>query len=209
MRMPGGWTMSMVWMRMSGQSWPGAAASFLAMWTVMMVAMMSPSLVPMLAGYRGAAAPEPLIAVAASGYFLIWILPGALLYPLGILAASLAMRSPLVARTFPVAGGMALLLAGWIQLTPWKARSLARCRPGCPPATTLAGAFRHGVSLGVNCVLCCAGFMITLLVLGVMDLGVMAVVTAGITIERFAARPERAAQIAGAILLGAGLVALA
>jgi hypothetical protein len=30
--MPGGWTMSIVWMRMPGQTWPGAAASFLGRW---------------------------------------------------------------------------------------------------------------------------------------------------------------------------------
>src|ERR1700720_1117921 len=36
MPMPGGWTMSMAWMRMPGQTWPGAAASFLGMWGVMM-----------------------------------------------------------------------------------------------------------------------------------------------------------------------------
>ena len=48
MPMPGGWTMSMAWMRMPGQTWTGAAASFLGMWIVMMVAMMLPSLVPML-----------------------------------------------------------------------------------------------------------------------------------------------------------------
>lgn len=54
MPMPGGWTMSMVWMRMPGQTWPGAAASFLGMWVVMMVAMMLPSLVPMLWRYRQA-----------------------------------------------------------------------------------------------------------------------------------------------------------
>jgi predicted metal-binding membrane protein len=35
-----------------GQTWPGAAASFLGMWVVMMVAMMLPSLVPMLRRYR-------------------------------------------------------------------------------------------------------------------------------------------------------------
>src|SRR5579864_8532493 len=52
MPMPGGWTMSMAWMRMPGQTWPGAAASFLGMWVVMMVAMMLPSLVPMLWRYR-------------------------------------------------------------------------------------------------------------------------------------------------------------
>src|SRR5947208_1105966 len=36
MAMPGGWTMSMAWMRMPGQTWPGAAAMFLGMWVVMM-----------------------------------------------------------------------------------------------------------------------------------------------------------------------------
>ena len=54
MPMPGGWTMSMTWMRMPGQTWPGAAASFLGMWVVMMVAMMLPSLLPMLWRYRQA-----------------------------------------------------------------------------------------------------------------------------------------------------------
>src|ERR1700684_2287202 len=54
MPMPGDWTMSMAWMRMPGQTWLGAAASFLAMWVVMMVAMMLPSLVPMLWRYRQA-----------------------------------------------------------------------------------------------------------------------------------------------------------
>jgi predicted metal-binding membrane protein len=54
MTMPGGWTMSMAWMRMPGQTWPGAAALFLGMWVVMMVAMMMPSLVPMLWRYHQA-----------------------------------------------------------------------------------------------------------------------------------------------------------
>jgi predicted metal-binding membrane protein len=52
MPMPGGRTMSMAWMRMPGQTWPGAAASFLGMGVVLMVAMMLPSLVPMLRRYR-------------------------------------------------------------------------------------------------------------------------------------------------------------
>src|SRR5258708_5601191 len=46
MPMPGGWTMSMTWM--PGQDWSGATLSFLGMWVVMMIAMMMPSLVPML-----------------------------------------------------------------------------------------------------------------------------------------------------------------
>ncbi|MGH7594081.1 MAG: DUF2182 domain-containing protein, partial [Gemmatimonadales bacterium] len=54
MPMPGGWSMSMAWLRMCGQTWPGAAAAFLGMWVVMTVAMMLPSLVPMLWRYREA-----------------------------------------------------------------------------------------------------------------------------------------------------------
>ncbi|HEY6124537.1 MAG TPA: DUF2182 domain-containing protein, partial [Steroidobacteraceae bacterium] len=54
MEMPGGWTMSMAWMRMPGQSWSGAALTFIGMWAVMMVAMMLPVLVPMLMRYRRA-----------------------------------------------------------------------------------------------------------------------------------------------------------
>ena len=53
--MPGGWTMSMVWMRMPGQSWLAITASFLGMWVVMMVAMMLPSAAPMILLYSGLA----------------------------------------------------------------------------------------------------------------------------------------------------------
>ena len=50
--MPDGSAMSMMWMPMPGQTWAGAAASFVGMWVVMMVPMMLPSLTPMLWRYR-------------------------------------------------------------------------------------------------------------------------------------------------------------
>src|SRR5690348_13007284 len=46
MPMPGGWVLSKMWMPMPGQGWPAAAASFLGMWTPMMIAMMLPPLMP-------------------------------------------------------------------------------------------------------------------------------------------------------------------
>jgi predicted metal-binding membrane protein len=82
MPMPGGWTMSMAWMRMPGQTWPGAAAWFLCMWVVMMVAMMLPSLVPMLWRYRQAVGSTsetrlgPLTALVSVGYFFVWTVFG-------------------------------------------------------------------------------------------------------------------------------------
>src|SRR5471032_524158 len=80
MPMPGGWTMSMAWMPMPGQSWVGMGISFIAMWAVMMPAMMLPSLVPMLWRYRetlverGGAPAGWLTFQAGLGYFLVWIL---------------------------------------------------------------------------------------------------------------------------------------
>src|ERR1700720_1602168 len=80
--MPGGWTMSMAWMPMCGQTWADTAASFLGMWVVMMVAMMLPSLVPMLWRYRQAVRKTGethlgwLTALLGAGYFFVWTVFG-------------------------------------------------------------------------------------------------------------------------------------
>src|SRR5688572_19496416 len=108
MPMPGGWTMSMAWMRMPGQTWPAAAASFLGMWVVMMVAMMLPSLVPMLWRYRQAVGGrEPrlngLTALAGAGYFSVWAGLGMAVFPLGLWLAGMEMRHPALAHAVPLA----------------------------------------------------------------------------------------------------------
>src|SRR5258708_30406136 len=98
MPMPGGWTMSMAWMRMPGQTWLGAAASFLGMWVVMMVAMMLPSLVPMLSRYRHAVGGPAetrlgrLTVLVGVGYFVVWTVFGMAAFPLGFVLAAAAMQ---------------------------------------------------------------------------------------------------------------------
>src|SRR5919106_7103358 len=94
MPMPGGWTMSMAWMRMPGQTWSGAAASFLGMWVVMMVAMMLPSLVPMLWRYRqavertGETRLGRLTALVGLGYLSVWTAFGVAAFPVGVALAA-------------------------------------------------------------------------------------------------------------------------
>src|SRR5215469_5547294 len=68
MEMPGGWTMSMMWMRMHGQTWFASAISFLFMWLAMMVAMMMPSALPMFLKTRR---EWPSLCYMASGYFAV------------------------------------------------------------------------------------------------------------------------------------------
>ena len=219
MPMPGGWTMSMTWMRMPGQGWPDAAASFLGMWVVMMVAMMLPSLVPMLWRYRQAVGRTGetrlgrLTALAGAGYFAVWAAFGLTVFPLGAALAAAAMQQPAVARAVPIAAGAVVLIAAALQFTAWKAHHLACCREdpgrGGPLPADAVTAWRHGLRLGLHCSQCTAGLMVILLVLGVMDLRVMAVVAAAIAAERLAPAGVRIARAIGVVVVGGGLILIA
>jgi predicted metal-binding membrane protein len=216
MTMPGGWTMSMAWMRMPGQTWAGAAASFLVMWSVMMVAMMLPSLAPMLSRYREAISVTAekrlgrLTGLVVLGYFVVWTGFGMAVFPVGVSLATIAMQHPQVARAVPITVGAVVLIAGSFQLTAWKTRQLACCREAPGRGRTLpadAGtAWRHGVCLGLHCVSCCANWMVILLVVGAMDLRAMAVVTAAITVERLAPEGPGVARAIGAVIVGSGVL---
>ena len=186
----------------------------------MMVAMMMPSLVPMLWRYRkavdrtGEAHLGWLTTLVALAYFFVWTLFGMAAFPLGIALATAEMQLPALAQAVPVAIGVVLLIAGAHQFTPWKARQLACCRdaPGCGhtmPADART-ALRHGLRLGLHCSRCCCqDLMAILLVIGVMDLRAMAVVMAAITLERLAPAGERIARAIGIIVIGAGLLLIA
>jgi predicted metal-binding membrane protein len=219
MPMPGGWTMSMAWMRMPGQTWTDAAVMFLGMWVVMMAAMMLPSLVPMLWRYRRAVggADETrlgrLTAIVGTGYLFVWTLIGAAAFPLGAALAEIEMQQPAVARAVPLAVGVVVLFAGVLQFTAWKARRLACCREtpgrGIRLPANARTAWRHGLRLGLHCSSCCAGLMAILLVVGVMDLGAMALVTVAMTAERLVPDGERVARVTGAVIVAAGLFLIA
>jgi predicted metal-binding membrane protein len=218
MPMSGGWALSMVWMRVPGQTWPGAAASFLGMWMVMMVPMMLPSLVPVLWRYRravggaGASHSASLTMLVGIGYFLVWTVLGAAIYPLGVTLAAIAMWQPALARLAPIAAAVSALIAGALQLTAWKAHHLACWREvpiSSPARSTAGGAWRHGLRLGVHCGYSCSAPMAILLIVGVMDFRAMAIVTAVITAERLAPSGERVARAGGIVAFGTGLFLIA
>jgi len=217
MPMPGGWTMSMMWMRMPGQTWAASAAMFMLMWLAMMVAMMLPSALPMLLNFRrslignrheNAGAP---VIVLASGYFLVWSLIGAAVYPLGVAFALATMRLEWLSRMVPVLSGAALIAAGAIQFTSWKLSGLRQCRdPQSCAASQSCGAlregWRHGLRQGVSCFVCCAAPMLALLVLGAMNLAVMVLIAAVIAMEKLMPKPEPVVRILGVALAISGMI---
>jgi predicted metal-binding membrane protein len=214
MPMPGGWTLSMAWMPMCGRTWAGVAVSFAGMWIVMMVAMMLPSLMPTLAAHReavartGGASSGRLTALLGAGYFCVWALAGGAVFPLGVAVTALERQVPELSRGAPLAVGAIVLIAGALQFTAWKARRLACCAtmPDHALSADIGTAWRHGLRLGLRCSACCANLMAILLVLGLMDLGAMAAVTAAITLERLAPAGERVARALGAVIVAGGVL---
>lgn len=225
--MPGGWSMSMAWLRMPGlmcgRTWPGATASFLGMWVAMTVAMMLPSLVPTLWRYRLAAGGTGetrlgrLTILVGMGYFFVWTVFGMAAFSVGVGLAALELHLPPLARAVPVAAGAVVLTAGALQFTTWKARHLACCREaaGHPHVLPADGetAWRHGLRLGLRlglqCCTCCANLTVILLVVGVMDLRAMALVTLAITGERLAPAGEPVARTIGGIVVATALLLIA
>lgn len=216
--MAGSWLLSGIWLPLCGQSWLETAACFIGMWFVMMVAMMLPSLAPVLWCYRlaaleaGACRPGWLAALAGTGYFIVWTGFGLLVFLVGAALAQIALQLSSLARLGPTVGGFVILIAGLSQFSRCKTRLLADCReasgafPAHPSAMTALGG---GAALGLRCGLSCIAPMTVLIAGGLMDLLLMLCVTLSVTAERLMPPEMRIAQATGVMTGAAGLLLLA
>lgn len=206
MEMPGGWNMSMMWMRMRGQNWSASALSFLLMWLAMMVAMMLPSALPTFLRTRRRLTALCCMAI---GYFAIWAAAGVGTYAFGVAFAAVAMQSESFSRGVPLLLSALLIAAGGIQFTRWKMAHLSRCRSpfgcaiSCPQHET---SFRLGCKQGVACCVCCVAPMTIQLALGVMNPLVMIAVATIIAAERLLPRPAIVARLIGISAIIAGVM---
>lgn len=208
MEMPGGWTMSMMWMRMPDQTWLASVAGFLVMWLAMMVSMMMPSALPMfLKTQRNWVS----LCYMAFGYFTVWLAVGIALYGIGVKLATFAMHSELLSRVVPLFLGLLLILAGIMQFTPWKMSQLLRCRSplGCAISSLRdEKSFRLGCRQGAACCICCTVPMTIQLALGIMSPLVMIIVAMIITAEKLLPWPQITARIIGFATIVLGLASI-
>ena len=111
------------------------APMFLAVWVLMMVAMMFPTAAPMILTFhkvqagrrqRGEAFVATWVFVAA--YLLVWSLSGVVAYAGAVAAEVTAARASLSPASVARIGGGALVAAGLYQLTPLKDLCLSKCR---------------------------------------------------------------------------------
>jgi predicted metal-binding membrane protein len=199
---------------------------FVVMWTVMMAAMMLPSVIPVVLAFTaftrtrnrgtGRAGPEGIAAVAAgffvAGYLVAWGLLGVPAYALLEAAARLTDAAPAFATAGPVAG-LLLVACGIYQLTPLKDACLRHCRVphlflGHHWRDGLGGALALGTHHGLYCAGCCASLMVVLMVVGLMNLTWMVGLSAVIYLEKIVPRGLVVGRAAGVALCAAGVARL-
>jgi predicted metal-binding membrane protein len=200
---------------------PGSLGFYSSTWTVMMAAMMLPSIAPAVFAYRGlpsrrrgAAGDATLFVV---GYLAVWAVAGLVAYAL--LEAGRALDGGLFAwdRVGRGAAAGVLALAAAYELTPRKRACLAHCR-GERVTRTLsadwregpAGALRAGLAQGGWCLGCCWVLMAALFALGAMSLVWMVVIAAVIAAEKLLPWPTVSTAATAALLaaLAIGLAAV-
>ena len=186
-----------------------------AMWSVMMTAMMLPSAAPLILLYGAAArrsrqptARRHTYALAA-GYLAAWTAFSLAATSLQRALALLLLVSPMMEAGSARVSGTLLVVAGVYQWTPLKHACLRTCQS--PLGFLMArwrdgwsGAFRLGLQHGAYCIGCCWALMLLLFAGGVMNVVVIAGLTAWVALEKLAPFSRRAAQFSGAVMVAVG-----
>ena len=194
------------------------AVVFVALWTVMMAAMMLPAAAPMILIFASAQARRARQAavptwVFIAGYLLVWAAAGFLVHGLVQIGSDVAtgLTSADRASWAPVALGATLLAAGLYQLTPLKRVCLIHCRS---PFAFVAqhwrdgriGALRMGLRHGGYCLGCCWALFAVMVAAGVMSLAWMLLLTLLVFVEKVLPQGRRAAPVIGVALIILGLM---
>ncbi|MGH2698266.1 MAG: DUF2182 domain-containing protein [Actinomycetota bacterium] len=193
----------------------GQTGLMIAMWVVMMVAMMLPSAVPMVVTYdrmdrRSVAGTGGSTAIFVAGYIVVWSAFAVMATALQWVLLSAALVDGTGEATHGGLAGSLLIGAGIFQFSPIKRRSLGACRTPMGFLTTswrngAAGAFRMGVHHGTLCLRCCWALMIVLFALGVMNQIWVILLAVFVLAEKMTRRGEAISAIGGVVMIVWGL----
>ena len=193
---------------------------FVAGWTLMTVAMMLPTSLPLVALFHTVVRQRPhrarLVGLLILGYLGTWALFGAVVH-VGDWGLHQAVEQSvwLTSNAWTI-GAATLALAGVYQFTPLKYRCLDKCRS---PLSFIvehwrgdqeeAQAFRLGVHHGIFCIGCCWSLMLLMFAVGVGNLGWMLALGTVMAVEKNMPWGRRLSAPLGVVLLGSALYSFA
>jgi predicted metal-binding membrane protein len=191
----------------------GGFVPFVSGWAAMMVAMMIPATLPLILLYRIVARQRlnPIqarvgMAALLLGYIAVWAVAGLPVYVYALSAEAVGQFAAVLPTVLLVIGGV-------YQFTSLKRSCHARCsnplfflmhkwKPG------VVGALRLGVLHGLDCLGCCAGLMIGLVALGMMNLALVFTAALIIFAEKTLPNSHRIARPLGVLMVAGGVVLL-
>jgi predicted metal-binding membrane protein len=198
----------------------GYVLLFVSSWTIMTLAMMLPSSVPLIATFHTIVGQRPqrplLVALVILGYLAVWAVVGFVFYGAGMFFQQATAASAQLQTLAPFGGGFILLVAGVYQFTPLKYRCLDKCRS--PLSFVLShwqgqhnrrNALRLGAHHGLFCVGCCWALMLLMFIVEVGSLAWMLVLGAIMAIEKNVSWGRRLSAPLGAVLVAIGVTMLA
>jgi len=202
---------------------PGHFAFMLAMWVVMMIGMMTPSVAPTVLLYAALARQRivrggPFAAAGwfVAGYLLAWILFSAVATLLQWLLEWQALVSPMMAGTGAALGGTLLIVAGIYQWLPLKQACLSTCRAPMSFVqrhggfqTSARGSVKLGALHGFYCVGCCWAVMALLFAFGVMNLLWIGGLMIFVLLEKMLPYQRAMSRTAGAVAVIVGALMIA
>ena len=188
------------------------------MWSVMMIAMMTPSILPMLLIFttlnsrnKENGKDENSTMILLVGYLSSWVL-----FSLVITFPQYAMHksgllNPMMEPSHAYLGTIMLCLAGIYQFSPFKDACLTVCQS---PLSFLMnnwrdgrlGTFIVGYKHGFYCIGCCWALMMTLFALGVMNIMWVMILTLFVLFEKLAyRRPILFRKVTGIFFIAWGI----
>ena len=201
------------------RAWAPADFAFIfVMWAVMMVAMMTPSVTPMvllyaLVGRKARMEGKPFAPAGwfFAGYVFVWVGFSILATGTQWLLASMALLTPTMATASSTVGGLVLIAAGLYQWTPLKDVCLRQCQAPIVFLTSHggfrsdpAGALRLGFEHGTYCLGCCWALMALLFVGGVMNIAWIGGIAILILLEKTLPAGRLISRISGMLIAVAG-----
>jgi predicted metal-binding membrane protein len=202
------WTGTVAWARSAGMgAMPGTMGmdlmAFVAMWSLMMTAMMLPSVGPLVGVYQRTITEFrlPRLVGLGLGYLVVWAAVGVGAFAIATWFGDLAAGHETATQVVAVA---TFCLVGVYQLSPLKSRCLSHCRTPVGHMLHYLGFqgtlrdVRAGFSHGWYCLGCCWALMVLMVAFGVMNIAAMVALTAIIAIEKVWRHGERFARIIGA-----------
>jgi predicted metal-binding membrane protein len=184
-------------------------------WTVMIVAMMLPTSLPLLAMFHRMTRQRPdrlqLVWLLIFGYLGVWTLFGLVaIFCDGLLHEAVEQNVWLETNAWLIGAGI-LVVAGLYQFTPLKYYCLEKCRSPLHFLMThwqgrhdRANAFRLGVRHGLFCLGCCWSLMLLMFAVGAGNLGWMLLLGALMAIEKNLPWGRRFSAPLGVVLVGWG-----